>query len=233
MTLQTFVRDVAIDFVPSCLHRYSHCGSLHLKCRETPDARSTFDGQSAEERDQPRRARKITPNGTSRSSRPPTWPRSRPFAAAWSSSRGVTRSGRTSSACSTGCSRTPAIRTPTSRCSSRSAYLEKEAEHVEGFAKECAVVTHHRLEAESRGRSATHRRAGRAAGRASDQRNDHRRDVRQVGAVVSRSADPHQPMGQRRPLGAAHAAVPAHDRVPLAGRPHRPTRRAKRRSKRR
>src|SRR6202453_1831404 len=26
-------------------------------------------------------------------------------------------------------------------------YLEKEAEHVAGFAKECAVVTHHRLEA--------------------------------------------------------------------------------------
>ena len=25
-------------------------------------------------------------------------------------------------------------------------YLEKEASHVEGFAKECAVVTHHRLE---------------------------------------------------------------------------------------
>ena len=25
-------------------------------------------------------------------------------------------------------------------------YLEKEAEHVEGFAKECAVVTHHRLD---------------------------------------------------------------------------------------
>jgi len=27
-------------------------------------------------------------------------------------------------------------------------YLSKEAEHVEGFAKECAVVTHHRLEAD-------------------------------------------------------------------------------------
>src|SRR3569832_2456857 len=27
------------------------------------------------------------------------------------------------------------------------AFLEKEAAHVEGFAKECAVVTHHRLEA--------------------------------------------------------------------------------------
>src|SRR5215469_2590732 len=25
-------------------------------------------------------------------------------------------------------------------------YLEKEAKHVDGFAKECAVITHHRLE---------------------------------------------------------------------------------------
>lgn len=30
-------------------------------------------------------------------------------------------------------------------------YLEKEAEHVEGFAKECAVVTHHRLEKDDAG----------------------------------------------------------------------------------
>lgn len=30
-------------------------------------------------------------------------------------------------------------------------YLEKEAEHVEGFAKECAVVTHHRLESTDKG----------------------------------------------------------------------------------
>ncbi len=30
-------------------------------------------------------------------------------------------------------------------------FLEKEAEHVEGFAKECAVVTHHRLEVGSEG----------------------------------------------------------------------------------
>lgn len=30
-------------------------------------------------------------------------------------------------------------------------YFEKEAEHVEGFAKECAVVTHHRLRAKSDG----------------------------------------------------------------------------------
>src|SRR5215213_7370736 len=31
-------------------------------------------------------------------------------------------------------------------------YLEKEAEHVEGFAKECAVVTHHRLIAKPDGK---------------------------------------------------------------------------------
>jgi prolyl-tRNA synthetase len=31
-------------------------------------------------------------------------------------------------------------------------YLEREAEHIEGFAKECAVVTHHRLEKNSEGK---------------------------------------------------------------------------------
>lgn len=31
-------------------------------------------------------------------------------------------------------------------------FLQREAEHVEGFAKECAVVTHHRLEADAEGR---------------------------------------------------------------------------------
>src|SRR5215813_2300658 len=30
-------------------------------------------------------------------------------------------------------------------------FLAKEAQHVEGFAKECAVVTHHRLEADGKG----------------------------------------------------------------------------------
>lgn len=30
-------------------------------------------------------------------------------------------------------------------------FLEKEAEHIDGFAKECAVVTHHRLEADGKG----------------------------------------------------------------------------------
>src|SRR5260370_40815432 len=30
-------------------------------------------------------------------------------------------------------------------------FLEKEAEHVQGFAKECAVVTHHRLIQDAKG----------------------------------------------------------------------------------
>ncbi len=34
---------------------------------------------------------------------------------------------------------------PTSRFLSRKSFLEKEEEHAEGFAKECAVVTHYRL----------------------------------------------------------------------------------------
>jgi prolyl-tRNA synthetase len=33
-------------------------------------------------------------------------------------------------------------------------YMQKEAEHVEGFAKECAVVTHHRLELNAAGKMA-------------------------------------------------------------------------------
>ena len=31
-------------------------------------------------------------------------------------------------------------------------YLQREADHVEGFAKECAVVTHHRLEPDADGK---------------------------------------------------------------------------------
>ena len=49
-------------------------------------------------------------------------------------------------------------------------YLEKEAQHVEGFAKECAVVTHHRLESDGEGglRPAPSAKLDRAAHRAPD-----------------------------------------------------------------
>ena len=88
--------------------------------------------------------------------------------------------------------------------------LTKEAEHVEGFAPQVAWVT--------RGR---HRGARGAAGRAADVGSHHRHDVRQVDPVVARPARAHQPVGQHRPLGESDAPVPAHDRVPVAGRPHR------------
>ena len=39
---------------------------------------------------------------------------------------------------------------------------------------------------------------------------------------LPRPAAAHQPVGERGALGDAHAALPAHDRVPLAGGPHRP-----------
>ena len=59
-------------------------------------------------------------SGISTSSTAPAWPRTPTCAAAWSSSRTATPSGKRCSAPSTACSRTPATSTPTSRCSSRS-----------------------------------------------------------------------------------------------------------------
>ena len=44
-------------------------------------------------------------------------------------------------------------------------YFAKEAEHVEGFAKECAVVTHTRLEVGPDGKMRPASRIGRTAGR--------------------------------------------------------------------
>ncbi len=99
-------------------------------------------------------------------------------------------------------------------------FLEKEAEHVEGFAKECAVVTHHRLEAGPDGKLVPAGELEEPLIVRPTSRDDHRRRVRALGAELPRPADPHQSMGERRALGNAHAAVPAHDRVPLAGRPH-------------
>ena len=59
------------------------------------------------------------------------------------------------------------------------------------------------------------------AHRAADVGNDLRRDVPEVDSVVARSAGAHQPVGERRALGEGDAAVPADDRVPVAGRAHR------------
>ena len=107
--------------------------------------------------------------------------------------------------------------------------FEREAEHVEGFAKEMAVVTHHRLIAGKDGGLDPRPRsqAGRAAGRAPDVGNDHRRCHGALDPELARPAAQAQPMGQCRALGNAHAHVPAHQRIPVAGRPYRACRRGR------
>ncbi len=51
--------------------------------------------------------------------------------------------------------------------------------------------------------------------------NHHRPLLRQMDSELARSAPAVEPVGQRGPLGTAHAHVPAHHGIPLAGRPHR------------
>ena len=65
------------------------------------------------------------------------------------------------------------------------------------------------------------RQAGRTAGGAAHFRNHYWRCDGALGAKLARSAADAQPMGQCRALGNADADVPAHVRIPLAGRPYR------------
>ena len=90
-------------------------------------------------------------------------------------------------------------------------FLAREAQHVEGFAPETAVVT-----------IGGGKVARGAARRPAHLRDDRLRDVRQVDPELARPAHPDQPVGQRRAVGAAHAALPPDHRVPLAGGAHRP-----------
>ena len=92
-------------------------------------------------------------------------------------------------------------------------YFAKEAEHVEGFAKECAVVTHYRLKMDEEAGLVPDPESeiDRTADCSADERDDHRRELREMGAIVSRFADPDQPVVQHRALGNADAIVPAHN----------------------
>ena len=68
-----------------------------------------------------------------------------------------------------------------------------------------------------RGHAWRRQRAGGTADRASDLGNDHQLYVRAVDPFPSRPAANDQSMVQRGALGDAHADVPAHHRIPLAG----------------
>ncbi len=89
--------------------------------------------------------------------------------------------------------------------------LEKEAEHVEGFDPQVAWVTR------AGGEDLTEWLAIRPTSEAT-----HRRGRQGLDPVLSRPAAAAQPVEQRRPLGAAHAPLPAHRRVPVAGGAHLP-----------
>ena len=87
--------------------------------------------------------------------------------------------------------------------------LHKEAEHVEGFSPQVAYVTH------GGGEELEERLVVRPTSEAI------------IGTMYAKWVQGwrdlpirHQPVGQRRSLGKGDAAVPAHDRVPLAGRAH-------------
>ena len=107
--------------------------------------------------------------------------------------------------------------TSTSRSSCPRSLLEKEAEHVEGFNPQVAWVTH-------------------AGGEELDEwlaiRPTSEAIIADVGEgldpVLPRPAAAHEPLEQRRPLGAAHAPLPAHRRVPVAGGAHLPRHRGRR-----
>lgn len=99
-------------------------------------------------------------------------------------------------------------------------YFSKEAHHVDGFAKECAVVTHYRLKnAEdgqrySGGSGCQTRRGTDSAPDFGDHNMGH---IPPVDTIVPRPADTGEPVGQCRALGNAHPLVPAYGRIPVAG----------------
>ena len=100
-------------------------------------------------------------------------------------------------------------------------FLSKEADHVEGFAKECAVVTHYRLKTNPDGSGVVVD---------PDAKLEEELIVRPTSETIIWSTYKNwihsyralQPVGKRGTLGDAHPSVPPHRRVPVAGGPYRP-----------
>jgi prolyl-tRNA synthetase len=102
--------------------------------------------------------------------------------------------------------------------------FEREAEHVEGFAKEMAVVTHHRLISDGKGGLIPDPEAKLEEPLVvrPTSENDYWRCHGALGPELARFAIAYQSMGQCGALGDAHSDVPAHQRIPVAGRAYRP-----------
>ena len=96
--------------------------------------------------------------------------------------------------------------------------FRKRSEHVEGFAKECAVVTHHRLEEGQRRETGSCRPLEEPLIVRPTSETIIGATFRQMGRIVSRFASTHQSMVQCHALGNAHAHVFAHDGIFMARR---------------
>ncbi len=102
-------------------------------------------------------------------------------------------------------------------------FLSREAEHVEGFAKECAVVTHYRLKNEPNGGGVVVDPAAKL---------EEELIIRPTSETIIWNTYKNwinsyrdlpifvQPVGKRVPLGNAYLSVPPYRRIPLAGRTH-------------
>jgi prolyl-tRNA synthetase len=98
-------------------------------------------------------------------------------------------------------------------------YFEKEAEHVEGFAKECAVVTHSRLEDDGAG-------GLKVAGELTEPYIVRPTSETIIGASFAKWVNSYRDLpllsinGQTSSLGDAYPSLFTHCRVSLAGRTH-------------
>ena len=105
-------------------------------------------------------------------------------------------------------------------------FLSKEAEHVEGFAKECAVVTHYRLKTNHDGTGVVVDPAAKL---------EEELIIRPTSETIIWNTYRNwiQSMGKRDALGNAYPPLPPYRRIPVAGRTYcsRDTRRSRNRSK--
>ena len=104
-------------------------------------------------------------------------------------------------------------------------YLEKEAEHAEGFATECAVVTHHRLEAQKD--EATGKTRMIPTGELTEPfvirpTSETVIGFRPLDLQLPGPAPQSQPVVQRDALGNEAPNLPAHGGIPVAGRAYGP-----------
>lgn len=116
-------------------------------------------------------------------------------------------------------------------------FLSKEAEHVEGFAKECAVVTHHRLRVDPEGKGLEPDPESKlevwndiddeanwvillhlsgAPSRSTDERDNDMVHVQKLDPELPRPSLKDQSMGECRPMGDADAPFLAFGRILVA-----------------